>query len=163
MEVSAAANNHADISDIAPAPQLATVANYANLRWRLRPLRRITDGLTPGQYVAYSLMLASSETEPGGEAVYRGGYADLGRLTGLSKRGVQNVIGELREKLAIRVHTPPGHHRTQTSAYVVPKPEAVLETWYERGWRFAFGKSKRLTDGATVALDLRGRSLLSLQ
>lgn len=152
MDVPEETDNPANISNLAPGQQSATVANYATLRWKLRPLHRITDGLTPGQYAAYSLMLGNSETQSGGEAVYRGGYADLGRLTGLSKRGIQNVIGELQKKLAIRLHTPPGHHRTQTSTYVVPNPETVLETWYQRGWRFAFGKSKHLTDGAAVAL-----------
>jgi hypothetical protein len=119
---------------------------------KLRPLRRITDGLTPGQYAVYSLMLENSEAGEGGERLYRGGYADIGRLTGLSKRGIQNVIGDLQEKAVIRLHTAPGHHRFQTSAYIVPKPESVLSTWLGRGWRFATGKSKRLTNGAPVAL-----------
>ncbi len=130
----------------------AAVANNASRLWKLRPLRRITDGLTPGQYAVYSLMLESCETTEGGEQLYRGGYADLGRLTGLSKRGIQNVIGELQEKAVIRLHTAPGHHRMQTSAYLVPRPESVLQTWYGRGWRYAVGKSKKLTDGSTVAL-----------
>lgn len=86
------------------------------------------------------------------DRIYRGGYADLCRLTGLSKRGVQNVIGELQEKTVIRLHTAPGHHRSQTSIYEVPQPTSVLEKWYATGWRFAAGKSKRLTQGATVAL-----------
>jgi hypothetical protein len=145
---------HATVTYIAPAAQGSTVALSSGSRlWKLRPLRRITDGLTPGQYAVYSLMLANcDEAGQGGEVVYRGGYADLGQLTGLSKRGIQNVIGELQQKRAIRLHTAPGHHRTQTSAYVVPKPEAVLEIWHGRGWRFAVGKSKCLTDGTTVAL-----------
>jgi hypothetical protein len=130
----------------------ATVVHNSPRTWKLRPLRRITDGLTPGQYAVYSLMFANNDAEEGGERLYRGGYADLGRLTGLSKRGIQNVIGELQEKAVIRLHTAPGHHRLQTSAYVVPKPDSVLATWFARGWRFAIGKSKRLTDGTTVAL-----------
>jgi hypothetical protein len=97
-------------------------------------------------------MFSNCEGDEGGEPLYRGGYADIGRLTGLSKRGIQNVIGELQEKAVIRLHTPPGHHRLQTSAYIVPKPESVLTAWIERGWRFAMGKSKRLTSGPTVEL-----------
>jgi hypothetical protein len=97
-------------------------------------------------------MFENAGATEGGERLYLGGYADIGRLTGLSKRGIQNVIGELQEKSVIRLHRAPGHHRLQTSAYVVPNPEAVLLAWSAQGWRFAFGKSKRLTDGATVAL-----------
>jgi hypothetical protein len=129
-----------------------TVANHALRSWKLRPLRRITDGLTPGQYAVYSLLSENTCAVEDEERLYRGGYADIGRLTGLSKRGIQNVIGELQQKDVIRLHTAPGHHRLQTSAYVVPKPEAVLAAWFARGWRFSTGKSKRLTDGATVAL-----------
>ena len=130
----------------------ATVVNNTARGWKLRPLRRVTDGLTPGQYAVYSLMLANGEADEGGERLYRGGYADIGLMTGLSKRGIQNVIRELMEKSVIRLHTAPGHHRLQTSAYVVPKAESVLAGWFARGWRFATGKSKRLTNGATVAL-----------
>jgi hypothetical protein len=118
----------------------------------MRPLRRITDGLTPGQYSVYSLMLTDAQSEGAEDRIYRGGYADLCRLTGLSKRGIQNVIAELQEKSVIRLHTAPGHHRLQTSAYVVPNPDTVLAGWFKLGWRFAVGKSKRLTDGATVAV-----------
>ena len=137
---------------IAPVANIATAAKNALRAWKLRPLRRITDGLTPGQYAVYSLMFENTDAEEGGERLYRGGYADIGRLTGLSKRGIQNVIGELQEKDVIRLHRAPGHHRLQTSAYVVPNPDAVLAAWFERGWRFSTGKSKRLTDGTTVAM-----------
>ena len=140
------------VAPIASVEQSATVEYNPPRGWKLRPLRRITDGLTPGQFAAYSLMFENAEVEEGGERLYRGGYADIGRLTGLSKRGIQNVIGELQEKEVIRLHRAPGHHRLQTSVYVMPKPEAVLASWCARGWRFAIGKSKQLTDGATVAL-----------
>lgn len=146
-------------SQTAPRESTTAAVSAAPGPWKLRPLRRITDGLTPGQYAVYSLMQTNCEPAPDGEeTVYRGGYADLGRLTGLSKRGIQNVIGELQQKAVIQLHTPPGHHRTQTSAYLVPKPEVVLQAWYGRGWRFAFGKSKHLTDGATVALSATPKS-----
>ncbi len=135
-------------------PPVEHTATVVTLRppWKLRPLRRVTDGLTPGQYAVYSLMFENADGAGGGERLFRGGYADIGRLTGLSKRGIQNVIAELQEKSVIRLHQAPGHHRLQTSAYLVPNPEAVLVAWAAQGWRFAFGKSKRLTDGATVAL-----------
>jgi len=135
-----------------PVEHNATVADYVPRGWKLRPLRRITDGLTPGQYAVYSLMFENSDPAQGRERLYRGGYADIGRLTGLSKRGIQNVIGELQEKQVIRLQTAPGHHRFQTSAYEVPTAEAVLAAWLARGWRYATGKSKRLTDGSTVAV-----------
>src|ERR1035438_5659649 len=142
--------NNTPVDNTATAINSATVPNNVSRSWKLRPLRRITDGLTPGQYAVYSLMLGSCQFSPGGEQLYRGGYADLGRLTGLSKRGIQNVIGELQDKAVIHLHTAPGHHRMQTSAYLVPRPETVLQTWYARGWRFAVGKSKKLTDGTAV-------------
>lgn len=136
----------------------STVAKTSPVRvWKMRPLRRVTDGLTPGQYAVYSLMLANGEVGTAGERVYRGGYADLGRLTGLSKRGIQNVIAELQEKAVITLHTAPGHHRSQTSAYLVPSPEAVVDAWRAHGWRFAVGKSKALTNGATVAVSSSGQ------
>jgi hypothetical protein len=78
--------------------------------------------------------------------IYRGGYADLKRLTGLSKRGIQNVMGELQRKQVIRIHQKPGYHRTETSAYEVPDSAAVIEIWRSHGWRHSLGKSKTLTD-----------------
>ena len=76
--------------------------------------------------------------------IYKGGYADLGRLTGLSKRGIQNIIAELQAKQVIRIHQQPGYHRTETTAYHVPDAAAVLQTWFAQGWRHALGKSKTL-------------------
>jgi hypothetical protein len=77
--------------------------------------------------------------------LYRGGYADLGRLTGMSKRGIQNVVGELQVKQVICLYQKPGHHRNETSAYLVPAAERVLEIWFAHGWRHAAGKGKVLT------------------
>ena len=68
----------------------------------------------------------------------------MGRLTGLSKRGIQKIVGELRGKQIIRMHQKPGYHRTETSAYLVPSAETVLATWSSNGWRHALGKSKTL-------------------
>ncbi len=112
---------------------------------RPRPILRITDGLTPGQYAVYSLMYgAAAASGDGNSRIYKGGYADLGRLTGLSKRGLQNIIAELQSKQVIRLHQQPGYHRTETSAYLVPPPEAVLAAWFAMGWRHALGKGKVL-------------------
>jgi hypothetical protein len=112
---------------------------------KLRILNRITDGLTPGQLAVYRVMYDEGESSEDHARIYRGGYADLGRLTGMSKRGIQNVVGELQAKQVIRIHRKPGHHRTETSAYIVPDAERVLETWLSKGWRHAAGKSKVLT------------------
>lgn len=83
-------------------------------------------------------------SEAAGARIYKGGYADLGRLTGLSKRGIQNIVAELQQKQVIRIHQQPGYHRTETSAYMIPAPESVLRTWFGNGWRHAMGKSKTL-------------------
>lgn len=115
-------------------------------RSRPRRLLRVTDGLTPGQYAVYSILYengAAGEGNP--DRFYRGGYADLGALTGLSKRGIQNIVGELQQKGVISLHQAPGHHRTETSVYRVPPPAAVVAGWLARGWQFALGKSKTLT------------------
>jgi hypothetical protein len=103
---------------------------------------RVTDGLTPGQYAVYSLMYEAGESAGDSGRIYQGGYADLARLTGLSKRGLQNIVGELQTKQVIRIHQKPGYHRTETSAYVVPDPHTVVENWLSNGWRHAIGKSK---------------------
>jgi hypothetical protein len=140
------------VAENAAGDNTATVDKNVTRIWKLKPLRRITDGLTSGQYAVYSLMLESGDAGQGSGRIYRGGYADLCRLTGLSKRGIQNVIGELQEKTVIRLLTAPGHHRLQTSVYEVPDPGSVLNKWSANGWRFAQGKSKRLTNGTTVAI-----------
>ena len=112
---------------------------------RPRPIVRVTDGLTPGQYAVYSLMYEAGESAGECLRIYRGGYADLGRLTGLSKRGIQNIVGELQSKHVIRIHQKPGYHRTETSAYEVPDAQSVVGIWRSQGWRHALGKSKTLT------------------
>jgi hypothetical protein len=76
--------------------------------------------------------------------IYTGGYADLRSLTGLSKRGIQNIVAELQSKQVITVHHKPGYHRTETTSYLVPDAETVVQTWFARGWRHALGKSKAL-------------------
>lgn len=111
---------------------------------RPRPILRVTDGLTPGQYAVYSLMYEAGQGTADASRIYKGGYADLCRLTGLSKRGIQNIVAELQAKQVIRIHQQPGYHRTETSAYLVPDPEAVLHIWFANGRRHALGKSKLL-------------------
>ena len=145
---------HSPVADNATVEQITTDAIFATGEAftstkdhripRPRPIHRITDGLTPGQYAVYSLMYEAGERTGAHARIYKGGYADLGRLTGLSKRGIQNIVAELQAKKAIQIHQQPGYHRTETSAYLVPDPESVLQIWTVNGWRHAYGKSKTL-------------------
>lgn len=137
----------ADLPNGATGVEIATgVLLAAGTRvWRPRPIRRITDGLTPGQYAVYRLMYEAADGAGESPRIYTGGYADLRRLTGLSKRGIQNIVAELQTKLVLRVHQRPGYHRTQTTSYAVPDAENVLQIWAANGWRNAVGKSKTLT------------------
>jgi hypothetical protein len=149
----------APAASCAPDDHVATVEGFSEAptpRRRLprpRPIRSITDGLTPGQYTVYSLMYAQGQDDLDAESrLYAGGYADLCRLAGLSKRGIQNVIAELQAKSIIAIHRAPGYHRAQTSVYRVLSPDRALALWRQLGLRFALGKSKRLTTSATVAV-----------
>ena len=143
-----AADNDTAVEHNTPVELFSTVALSTSTKdhrvSRPRRIIRITDGLTPGQYAVYSLMYQAGETAGGSSRIYKGGYADLGRLTGLSKRGIQNIVAELQAKEVIRLHRQPGYHRTETSAYLIPEPEAVLSGWFSKGWRHALGKSKTL-------------------
>jgi hypothetical protein len=132
------------VESLAPVEDLVSTKDHRTPR--RRPILRITDGLTPGQYAVYSLMYDAGEQGGDLSRIYKGGYADLCRLTGLSKRGIQNIIAELQAKQVIRIHQHPGYHRTETSAYLVPGPESVLHTWFANGWRNALGKSKTLVN-----------------
>ena len=141
----------AEIATVAPTTtgeQYSTVAQSTSTRdhrvARPRLIVRVTDGLTPGQYAVYSLMYEAGESSGGSSRIYRGGYADLGRLTGLSKRGIQNIVAELQAKHVISIHQQPGYHRTETSAYLIPDAGAVLQLWFSKGWKRALGKSKTL-------------------
>ena len=89
-------------------------------------------------------MYEAGESTGGPSRIYKGGYADLGRLTGLSKRGIQNIVAELQAKNVISIHQQPGYHRTETSAYLIPDTASVLQVWFSKGWRRALGKSKTL-------------------
>ena len=136
----------------APAPVAgnATVAYTATVAIskseKIKPLRKITDGLTPAQFTLYSLMYSHGEPEGGEDSsrLYRGGYKDLCDLSGLSKRGVQNVIRELLDKRVIELHQAPGYHRTQTSVYRVFAEREVMSAWWNAGFRYAVGKGKAL-------------------
>ena len=140
----------ATVAKDVPVAKAATVApSHRNLR--LRPIHRITDGLTPGQYSVYSLMFEKGEPQNGRAGrLFRGGYVDLVRLTGLSKRGIQNVIAELQSKSVISIYQQPGYHRSQTTIYEVPAEQTVLDRWFAQGLRYAVGKSKNLITIATV-------------
>jgi hypothetical protein len=143
------------VETIATVEHPATVAVLAASRrtFRLRPIQRITDGLTPGQYAVYSLMFDQGDPLLSGQGsrLFRGGYIDLVRLTGLSKRGVQNVVSELQAKFVITIHQQPGYHRSQSTIYEVASEELVLNKWRNQGLQYAVGKSKDLVNIATVA------------
>ncbi|GEM_PF-5013623 len=143
----------ATVARDATVATISTVAASAGHRaLRLRPIHRITDGLTPGQYSVYRLMFENGECRaPGANRLFRGGYVDLVRLTGLSKRGIQNVIAELQAKFVISLHQAPGYHRSETSVYEVPPEQQVLDGWFAQGLRYAAGKSKNLMNITTVA------------
>jgi hypothetical protein len=96
--------------------------------------------------------MSSRSTIEDGLRLYRGGYNDICAQTGLSKRGVQNIIAELIEKAAISRHQAPGYHRSQVSVYRVLSDDEILQGWQSRELRYAVGKSKTLTHSATVAL-----------
>lgn len=150
VEDKATVDKPATVAINTPVELDATVENPATVESskrtvRLRPIQRITDGLTPGQYSVYSLMYERGEDKDGkGTRLFRGGYVDLVRLTGLSKRGIQNVIAELQAKTVIGIHQAPGYHRSQTTVYEVPAEQMVIERWFAKGLRYASGKSKNL-------------------
>ena len=80
----------------------------------------------------------------GSSRIYKGGYADLGRLTGLSKRGIQNIVAELQAKHVNRAST-------SNPAIIEPKLAPIsfgmsraVQLWFSKGWRRALGKSKTL-------------------
>lgn len=149
VEITATAAINTPVAPIATVVNNATVA--ATRTVRLRPIQRITDGLTPGQFSVYSLMFERGEARPQTTLrLFRGGYVDLVRLTGLSKRGIQNVIAELQAKSVISIHQAPGYHRSQTTVYEVPTEQMILDRWFTKGFRYAAGKSKNLVTIATV-------------
>jgi len=116
-----------------------------------RPIRSILDGLTPGQFTVYSLMWRKGGPCGEGKRLYGGGYRALCDLTGMSKRGIQNVVAELQDKGPLSIHQAPGYHRTQFSVYEVLGEEQVLQLWRQRGYQYAFGKAKTLS-AFTVAV-----------
>lgn len=149
-----------EIATVAPpngqgkVEHIATVESPATLKSRKnrpRLIRSILDGFTPGQFTVYSLMWQKGEDSGAGNRLFAGGYRALCDLTGMSKRGVQNVIAELQEKQAISIHQAPGYHRSQFSVYQVLSEEHVLRIWRSRGYQYAVGKGKTLTSDATVA------------
>jgi len=140
-----------DHSTVEPHTSVAlstTDAGYTNRtspeyrRPKAKPLRSVADGLTPGQLLVYTQMYAKGEGQ--GTRFYRGGYQSLCALTGLSKRGLQNVIGELQAKSVVSIETAPGHKPTQVSVYRVRPEGEVLQFWHAAGLRFVIGKGKVL-------------------
>jgi carbonic anhydrase/acetyltransferase-like protein (isoleucine patch superfamily) len=149
VELNPTVAKHAPVDHYSTVEQNATVAPRRTVR--LRSIQRITDGLTPGQYSVYSLMFERGEARTQTTLrLFRGGYVDLVRLTGLSKRGIQNVIAELQAKFVISIHQAPGYHRSQTTIYEVPAEQTILDRWFSKGLRYASGKSKNLVTSATV-------------
>ena len=142
----------ATVEPISTVASVATVALSSRARiFRPRLIRRVSDGLTAGQFNVYIAMSSRSTIEDG-LRLYRGGYNDICAQTGLSKRGVQNIIAELIEKAVIFRHQAPGYHRSQVSVYRVLSDDEIVQTWHSQALRYAVGKSKTLTHSATVAL-----------
>lgn len=155
VEPSATVAQSATVKHIAPVEHNATVVGPApepGRAIRLRPIRRITDGLTSGQFTVYRLMYDEGQAcdSEQGSRIYRGGYADLCRLSGLSKRGVQNVVGELLDKGVVSIHQAPGYHKSQTTVYLAPSEESILRAWFRRGLCYAVGKGKRLVSTSAM-------------
>lgn len=117
----------------------------------LRVIRCVPDALTPGQMAVYQAMFSNGEPEGQGSRLYRGGYADIRRITGMSKRGIQNIIAELQRKFVIGIHKAPGYHKSQTTTYRIHAQAQILADWRQRGIQFAQGKGKTLIIPATVA------------
>jgi hypothetical protein len=89
-------------------------------------------------------MYQNGNEEKNGERIYRGGYSDLGRLTGLSKRGIQNIVDALIQKNAVSVDQRPGYYRTETTVYRVYPGHTVLSAWQEAGYRYVVSKGRVL-------------------
>ena len=138
-------------STVEASATVALLKSRPGRTFRPRLIRHLGDGLTGGQLNVYSAMHSRTALE-NGVPLYRGGYSDLCAQTGLSKRGIQNVIAELLGKTVVIRHQPPGYHRSQMTIYRVLSEEAILLAWQSRGLRYAVGKSKTLTNSATVAL-----------
>ena len=138
-------------STVEVSATVAVLRSRPGRSFRPRLIRHLGDGLTGGQLNVYSAMHSRAALE-NGVRLYKGGYSDLCAQTGLSKRGIQNVISELLAKAVVTRHQPPGYHRSQMTIYRVLSEEEILMGWQSRGLRYAVGKSKTLTNRATVAL-----------
>lgn len=153
VETAATVENSATAREGETVATFSTVAEFSTVPLSLHPrtprprsVSKITDGFTAGQFTVYTLMYQAGTADEDGSRLYRGGYNDLRLLTGLSKRGLQNVVAELQEKKALRLHQAPGYHRVQTSVYRVLGENQVLAEWRASGWRYALGKGKRLVE-----------------
>ena len=138
-------------STVEASATVAVLRSRPGRSFRPRLIRHLGDGLTGGQLNVYSAMHSRAALE-NGALLYKGGYSDLCAQTGLSKRGIQNVIAELLDKAVVTRHQPPGYHRSQMTIYRVLSEDEILLAWQSGGLRYAVGKSKTLTNSATVAL-----------
>ena len=129
-------------ADVATAAQCATAA-VGSVKG-LRPLRHLADGLTPGQFTLYTLMYERGLETGEGSRLFRAGYAELGRLSGLSKRGIQNIVDALEQKSAVSVETAPGYRRSETTAYRVYSGSRIVQKWHEHGYWYVLPKGRQL-------------------
>ena len=137
-----------NVEDQAPDADAATAAHSATVApgsvKGLRPLRHLADGLTPGQFTLYTLMYEGGRETGEGSRLFRAGYAELGRLSGLSKRGIQNIVDALEQKSAVSVETAPGYRRTETTAYRVYSGSRIVQKWHEDGYQYVLPKGRQL-------------------
>jgi len=117
----------------------------------LRPLRHLADGLTPGQFTLYTLMYDRGVAADEGSRLFRAGYNELGKLSGLSKRGIQNIVNGLEQKGAVSVETAPGYRRTETTAYRVYSAVRIVENWHREGYQYVVAKARQLMKIVPVA------------
>ncbi len=138
------------VQPLTPAPVPVTaVPDRTAAPAKGRLITRVQHGLTPGQFAVYRALYDKGEPTEDGARTFRGGYAQLCELTGLCKRGIQNVRRQLQQKHAIRIRENPGFDREQTTVYEVLDEAALLMRWKSLGLLYACGKGKILS---TVAL-----------
>ena len=96
--------------EASPQPRSVTQQPWANTL----SLRHLADGLTPGQFTLLYLDVRSQcSRRDEGSRLFRAGNNELGRLSGLSKHGIQNIVNGLEQKGAVSVETAPGYGRTE--------------------------------------------------
>jgi hypothetical protein len=141
---SRAAENTATVANETTVVFLATVQTVASLPVNAKPIHTAMSALTPGQWLVYRALLEAGQQDRNGRTLFEGGYHDLCRRTGMSKRGVQNVIAELQAKGAVERYRLPGHHRSQPTVYQIWPEPVLLRRWSEAGYSHVLGKSRIL-------------------